>query len=363
MANAPSAEVQKNGNPHQGVLIPEDDIKHVPLSDIYVDEEWNNRSIQRTLSVTSLRPEDEGTGLDGLKVGIFHDGQDEPVILRSTKSSPTAGGGFYKKDLKQPYALVAGFRRFTAISKLNEDANLVKLRADEKKSVVPNTMNGTIRAIVRNLTELEAIKLNLRENTQRDDMTPQDLVHGAFRLKFLHQMESIAIANTLGKHPTYINQLLRIAGLPKEILDHWRNGGEFRGVKSTKAVTVKDLDNLAKDIKEKEGQIAFYLNLLKEKAEDGSEGNQQYKAAKKRGIRIATMLGVLARKAYSETENKAFVTVNANVAWVDMVEQLIGKTKLDARQRRRIADAMEGAYASSLANESEEEEEDEEETE
>jgi ParB/RepB/Spo0J family partition protein len=354
MANAPTTETQKSGN-HQQILIPEDDIKHIPLSDIYVDEEWNNRSIQRTLSVTSLRPEDEGTGLDGLKVGIFHDGQDEPVILRSTKT------GFYKKDLKQPYALVAGFRRFTAISKLNEDANLVKLRADEKKSVVPNTMNGTIRAIVRNLTELEAIKLNLRENTQRDDMTPQDLVHGAFRLKFLHQMESIAIANTLGKHPTYINQLLRIAGLPKEILDHWRNGGEFRGVKSTKAVTVRDLDNLAKDIKEKEGQIAFYLNLLKEKAEDGSEGNQQYKAAKKRGIRIATMLGVLARKAYSETENKAFVTVNANVAWVDMVEHLIGKTKLDARQRRRIADAMEGAYASALENAQEEEEEEEEE--
>jgi hypothetical protein len=354
MANAPSTETQKNNNPHQGVLIPEDDIKHIPLSDIYVDEDWNNRSITRTLSVTSLRPEDEGTGLDGLKVGIFHDGQDEPVILRSTKT------GFYKKDVKQPYALVAGFRRFTAISKLNEDANLVKLRNDDKKTVVPNTANGTIRAIVRSLSELEAIKLNLRENTQRDDMTPQDLVHGAFRLKFQHQMESLAIANTLGKHPTYINQLLRIASLPKELLDHWRNGGEFKGVKSTKAVTVKDLDNLAKDIKEPAGQIAAYLNMLKEKAEDGAEGNQQYKAAKKRGIRIATTLGVLARKAYSETENKAFCTVNPNVAWVDMVEILIGKTKLDARQRRRIADAMEGAYAAALENASEEEEEDEE---
>jgi ParB/RepB/Spo0J family partition protein len=361
MANAPATEVQKNGNPHQGVLIPEDDIKHIPLSDIYVDEDWNNRSITRTLSVTSVRPEDEGTGLDGLKVGIFHDGQDEPVIVRSTRSSPTAGGGFYKANVKQPYALVAGFRRFTAITKLNEDANLVKLRADEKKNVVPNTANGTIRAIVRSLSELEAIKLNLRENTQRDDMTPQDLVYGAFRLKFQHQMESIAIANTLGKHPTYINQLLRIASLPKEVLDHWRHGGEFKGVKSTKAVTVKDLDNLAKDIKEKEGQIAAYLNLLKEKVEDGVEGNQQYKAAKKRGIRTATMLGVLARKAYSETENKAFVTVNPNVAWVDMVELLIGKTKLDARQRRRIADAMEGAFAAALTPKDEEEEEEEEE--
>lgn len=351
MANAPITETRQT----QQILIPEDDIKHIPLSDIYVDEEWNNRSITRTLANEGIHGDDGNNGLDGLKIGIFHDGQDEPVIIRSTKS------GFYKKDVKQPYALVAGFRRYTAISKLNEDKNLFDMRNEKKLTVVPNTANGTIRAIVRSLSEIEAIKLNLRENTQRDDMTPQDLVHGAFRLKFQHQMESLAIANTLGKHPTYVNTLLRIAGLPKELLNHWRNGGEFKGVKSTKAVTVKDLDNLAKDIKEPAGQIAAYLNMLKEKAEDASEGNQQYKAAKKRGIRVATMLGVLARKAYSETENKAFCTVNPNVAWVDMVEILIGKTKLDARQRRRIADSMEGAYAAALENAGEEEEEEEEE--
>ena len=357
MANSPATETAKSGNsnPQQGVLIQEDDIKHIPLADIFIDEDWNNRSIRNTLAIQSLRPEDGGEGLNSLKVGIFHDGQDEPVIVRSVAEN------FYKKNVKQKYALVAGFRRFKAITMLNDDANLVKLRNDDKKNVVPNTANGTIRAVVRNLTELEAIKLNLRENTQRDDLPTPDLVHGAFRLKFLHQMDTLMIANTLGKSQQYVNQLLRVASLPKEILDHWRNGGEFKGIKSTKTVVMKELDGIAKDVKEKDRQIDEYVKLLKEKVEDSSEGNKQYTAAKKRGIRVATMLGVLARKKYSESETKSFLTVNPNVPWIDMVEILIGKSKIDGRQRRRVADAMEGAYQAAIEKGDEEEEEEEEE--
>lgn len=359
MANAEMTKSDPKSGVSQMALIPEDDVKHIPLADILVDPEWNNRSLTRTLSATSLHVEDEGTGIDGLKVGIFHDGQDEPVVLRSTKDN------FYKKNVKQPYALVAGFRRFEAIRQLNEDGNLLKLRNESKQNVVPNTANGTIRAFVRNLSELEAVKLNLRENTQRDDLPTPDLVHGAFRLKFLHQMEPAAIANTLGKHPTYVNQLLRVATLPKEVLDHWRNGGEFRGVKSERAVTVKELDGLTKDIKEseKEARCIAYMNLLKEKSEDAAEGNQQYKAAKKRGIKFAGLIGRLARKEYGPEENKQFMHISTTVAWADVIEHVIGKTKLDARQRRRIADACEGAYTEALTKEEEEETEEGEEEE
>lgn len=352
-------EPKHNADPKSGVsqmaLIAEDDVKHIPLADIFVDPEWNNRSLNRTLSATSLHVEDEGTGIDGLKTGIFHDGQDEPVVVRETKE------GFYKKGVKQRYALVAGFRRYEAIRQLNEDGNLLKLRSEDKKNVVPNTANGTIRAFVRSLTELEAIKLNLRENTQRDDLPTPDLVHGAFRLKFLHQMEPAAIANTLGKHPTYVNQLLRVAGLPKEVLDHWRNGGEFRGVKSERSVTVKELDGIAKDVKEKEAQVAAYLTLLKEKEEDSKEGNQQYKAAKNRAVKFGALLGKLGRKEHGPEESKPFIKLGTDVAWADVIEIIVGKTKLDARQKRRIADAASGAFDAALTKEEAEEEETDEE--
>ena len=361
MANAEMSKSDPKSGVSQMALIPEDDVKHIPLGDIFVDPDWNNRSINRTMSATSLHVEDEGTGIEGLKTGIFNDGQDEPVVLRETKDS------FYKKNLKQRYALVAGFRRFEAIRQLNDNENLVKERDKLKMNVVPNTANGTIRAFVRNLSELEAIKLNLRENTQRDNLPTPDLVHGAWKLKHFHQMEPAAIANTLGKHTTYVILLLQVGTLPKEVLDHWRNGGEFRGVKSERPVTVKELQGIAKDIKEseKEARCIAYANLLKERSEDAAEGNQQYKAAKRRGIKFAGLIGRLARKEYGPEENKQFMNISTTVAWADVIEHVIGKTKLDARQRRRIADACEGAYTEALTKEEEEdtEEGEEEETE
>jgi ParB-like chromosome segregation protein Spo0J len=344
-----------NGNP--SLLSIEDEVKHVPLTDIFVDPDWNNRSLANTLAESTASREDvEGTGIQGLAMGIFQDGQDEPIILRGT-------AGLYKKTNK-PYALVAGFRRYEAINRLNADAHLVKLRSDEKKSVVPNSANGTIRAVVRNLSELEAIKLNLRENTQRNDMSTPDLVNGARKLKFLHQMDSVAIANTLGKSKQYVDLLLRVATLQPVILDHWRNGGDLTNHKGEKIqsgveATVKDLDGVSK--LDKDRQLEAYCTILADESRAGSGApeKQPYKAAKKKIAGVATLLGTLARQIYGESGKAAFLKLSDKVAFIDVVEVLVKPPKKGfvARQVRGLADAAEAAFQAAVEGKPEEEEE------
>lgn len=358
-----------NGTKSAPNLFPEDEIKHVPLGDIFVDTDWNNRSVALTLSQAE-GSESKAGGLDALKTGIYYDGQDEPIVLRRTD-----GEGFYKKAVKQPFALVAGFRRYEAIRQLNADEAGVKVRADEKKTVVPNTANGTIRAIVRKLTEAEAVALNLRENTQRNDLTTPDLVNGAVKLAYIHQRDAKQIASTLGISPSYAAQLLRIGSVKQEILTHWRTvhstgtKADYRGTMSAARASTTYLDDISKA--DKDRQTDMYAEFIREYEESNVEGDEDegdakkawFKAAKKKAVGLAVMFGTLAREKYGENKDQFFIDVNANVAWVDMVDHLVkpGKAKsFEARQRRSIADAMEKAYGEAVEGKTEEEEEAEE---
>jgi ParB-like chromosome segregation protein Spo0J len=353
----------KNSNTGKG-LFPEDEIKHVPLEDILVDTDWNNRSVALTLSQAEGN-ESKAGGLDALKLGIFHDGQDEPVVVRETGIE-----GFYKKGTKFRFALVAGFRRFEAIRQLNADEAMVKVRADEKKSVVPNTANGTVRAIVRKLTEGEAVALNLRENTQRNDLSTPDLVNGAVKLAFLHQRDAKQIASTLGVSPSYAAQLLRIGSIKQEVLVHWRTVtatgavATYRGISSAARASTTYLVDIAKA--DKDRQADMYLDFLKAYEEanadtEGDEGDSKkawFKAAKKKAIALAEMFGRLAREVYGEGKEDFFLEVNQSVPWIDVVDILVkpGKSKgFEPRQKRSIADAMEKAYAASVEGTDDEE--------
>jgi ParB-like chromosome segregation protein Spo0J len=349
-------------------LIQEDEIKHVQLSDIYVDHDWNNRSHALTLSQAE-GTETKAGGLDALKLGLFHDGQDEAVILRSTKDP-----NFYKPGVKEPWALVAGFRRYQAIDELNKDEPIVKVAADAKRTVVPNTANGTIRAVVRKLAEAEAVALNLRENTQRNDMSTPDLVRGAMKLGHIHQRDAKQIATTLGVSPSYAAQLLRIGSLREEILAHWRAvvatnaPAEFRGMKSAARAGTSYLDDVSKA--DKERQIEMYTKFIQEYEESNVDSEDDagdakkawFKAAKKKAVLLASLFGRLGREQFGEGKDAWFVEINAGIPWVDMVDTLVkpGKAKgFEARQRRSIGDAMEKAYAEALEGKGEEEEEEE----
>jgi hypothetical protein len=357
----------KAGKPmaDQPQVIREDEIKHIPLADIFVDFAWNSRSLANVMSDHSELDSD-AEGITGLTRGIFLDGQDEPVVLRATNAE-----GFYKKNVKQPYALVAGFRRFEAIRRLNspkvktekdpgeisEDfGKLIEERRGQKKSLVPNTADGTIRSVVRALHESEARMLNLRENTNRDSLTAPDLMMACKTLKEKHDLTDTQIAEHLGKSQGHISMLGRVAKCDPEILNHWRNGGEFNGLPSNLRATVRELDDLSK-IEGKEAQLKEYTKILTAKipAGDDKDNNAWVKSAKNKAAKIGALLGTLERAAVIK------VTPKVAGAWHNFIDLIVknGKKELSTRQAKSVGKAAEDAYLEALNATEEEEEEDE----
>jgi ParB-like chromosome segregation protein Spo0J len=338
----------------------EDKVEHIPLSDIEVDWAWNSRSYANVVSEHS-ESDNEAQGITGLTKGIFLDGQNEPVVVR-----PSAGVGNGK--IKKPYCLVAGFRRFEAIRRLNnpkistekepgeiseEFGKLIAERKAAKKSVVPNSADGTVRAVVRTMSESEARILNLTENTNRDSLTAPDLMHAIKDLKTKHDLTDTQIADHLGKSQGHISMLGRIAKCNKEILDHWRNGGEFEGLPSNLRATVRELDDLSK-VEPKE-QNAEYKRILQAKipAGDDKDGTQWVLSAKKKAQKLGELLGSLQKLEFLKVAPKA---ENAWHEWIDVMVKN-GKKDLTTRQAKSVAKAAEEAYFEALNREEEAEEE------
>jgi hypothetical protein len=350
------------------VATKEDTILHIPLADIFADFAWNSRSFANVVSEHSELDSD-AEGITGLTKGIFLDGQDEAVVVR-----PTNVEGFYKKGVKHPYALIAGFRRFEAIRRLNnpkvktekdpgeiteEFAKLIEERKTAKKSLVPNTADGTIRAVVRTpISEGEARMLNLRENTNRDSLTAPDLCAAVSVLKKKHDLTDTQIAEHLGKSQGHISMLGRVAKCDDEILNHWRNGGEFHGLPSNLRATVRELDELSK-VEGKEAQIKEYTRILQAKipAGDDRDNNAWVKSAKNKAAKIGELLGML--------EKNGILKVNTKFAgaWHEFIDLIVknGKKELTSRQAKSVAKAAEDAYTESLTRVEEEEEEEEQE--
>lgn len=210
-------------------------ILHAPMTDIFVDYEWNSRSKKNVLADesdgvqdTTLRGEhrSDGTGLEGLRLNLRNNGQDTPVILRRVDGGKSLGG----KKTDKPFELVAGFRRFTAIEMLlasEEDRKFVK--SNNQTSMVPNTADGTILAVVRTLTPLQARILNVRENTYRKNLDTADLLGSVAEL-VKAKMGQVTIAEELGINQSYVSKLHAISQLPKVVISHWKGEGKIPGL-------------------------------------------------------------------------------------------------------------------------------------
>lgn len=128
-------------------------------------------------------------GLDELKESIKRSGVIEPIIVRSS-----ADGS---------YELVAGERR---------------LRASQAVGM------KDIPAIVRELSDKEAVEFSLVENIQRENLNPLEEAKGYARLldEFGYTQEDIAAA--VGKDRTTVANFLRLLALPEEIQHGLRDG-------------------------------------------------------------------------------------------------------------------------------------------
>ena len=136
----------------------------------------------------------DDAALEELKASIKKSGVIEPVLVR-----PVGHG---------TYELVAGERR---------------LRASQAVGATE------IPAIVKSLTDKEALELSLVENIQRENLNPMEEAGGYGRLLDEFGYTQEAIAEAVGKDRTTIANLLRLLGLPEEIRQGVREGAVTMG--------------------------------------------------------------------------------------------------------------------------------------
>ena len=173
---------------------------------------------------TSIHPE----ALEELKASIKKSGIIEPVIVR-----PIAHG---------TYELVAGERRLKASQALG-----IK----------------EVPAIIKSLSDKEALEFSLVENIQRENLNPIEEARGYSRLldEFGYTQEDIASA--VGKDRATVANLLRLLSLPNDI----RGGVERGSITLGHAKALLSIEDRAKQIEafrqaEKEGLSVRQLEAL-----------------------------------------------------------------------------------------------------
>lgn len=124
-------------------------------------------------------PEDE---LEQLADSLRQNGLLQPIVVRRK------GDGLYE--------LISGERRWRA-------AELAGL--------------GTIKALVRNCSDDEAMALALIENLQRDDLNPMETAHAYHRMATEFGMTQDVIAQRVGRERSSVANLLRLLHLPEEV--------------------------------------------------------------------------------------------------------------------------------------------------
>lgn len=238
-----------------------DEFKLIPLSEIHVDYDWNSRGGKwRDLkrddagNILLSGAEDDHHEFAAMVKSMIQHGQRDPVCVRPNPDKRTAG--------KKPYTLVYGFRRFAAI----EEA------AKQTKNKEP-----VIKAVVRELDDMQARLENTRENTERENLRPADLAVAAIGIRREAiakrvQLTEAAIGEAIGRSQPYTGKLLTIAGgliagstegLDPELFKMWRE--------SPVEIDVYKVWAVAKMPREKQREA--FQKLVSASAGKGKKGN------------------------------------------------------------------------------------------
>ncbi len=134
---------------------------------------------------------DEGT-LTELAESIEKNGVMQPIIVRAISGQANR------------FEIIAGERRWRA-------AKIAGLQ--------------TIPAIVRELTDKQALELALVENVQRQDLSPLEEANGYQRLIEEFDYTQDELATIVGKSRSHIGNLLRLLSLPEDVRQLLDSGG------------------------------------------------------------------------------------------------------------------------------------------
>ena len=196
------------------------------VKDIDFDPEYNLRHASHlTAESSSVDSEEEGQmqSIEQLSHSIELEGQDTPITVRPHPDK------FRAK--KTPWVPVTGTRRGQAMLRIAKRA----LERGEKHPIALwpewSADDPTIEGFIEELSESEAILLNIRENTARNSISGADLafaIHKYWksikREPFQSEREIIlTIARSINRDPFYVQRCLAIVQrvLP-EITAHWR---------------------------------------------------------------------------------------------------------------------------------------------
>jgi len=314
-----------------------EEVKFVLLSDIYVDTGWNVRSFANVMSEKKLEGDTETAGIKGLAASIESDGQDTPIILRASNDVE------YKKNIKEPYALVAGFRREEAFKILNTPEN-IKKATDDGRTVIPGVANGYIKAIVRKLNDKDARLLNTRENTGREKLETPDLMYAVLNLMGgNNRLTTTQIGTSLGIAQSYASRLGKIgSSLDKNVFNHWRSGGLLNNAElPNKQLSIEDIEEVSRAPKER--QVEAYTTALKGAAED-DKSKTWWTSSQKKAEKLGAHLGGIVKTGLF------IITADdiASIDWYGLIEsgklfKLHKEIKLK-RQKESLAKLAEKAF-------------------
>lgn len=275
----------------------------IELGKIHADYSWNARAERNVQDMADT----ESAGFEGFGQNIRDSGQITPVILRNTGGKTLAGG---KTD--KPFELVCGFRRFRAITMLNENKNEVDKAKKENRTNVPNLPNGTILATVKDVGDVvHARIMNGVENTARKNLKAQDLT---FLVSDLAKagMAQVPIAQSLAISQGWVSRLLKVAALPPAILHHWRTSTPIPPVTTKDGVyglTAEQCKEVKRELSEPEMRnlselkgspediTARYIRMVRPEVQGEGDGTPETNRDKvKEEIeKIAALMGCMVR--------------------------------------------------------------------
>lgn len=170
------------------------------------------------LSLGRFQPREyfDETKINELATSIEKNGILQPILVR-----PLAEAGKYQ--------IIAGERRWRASKQLNLE---------------------TIPAVVRDLSDKDALEIALVENIQRQSLTPIEEAEGYKRLTEEFSYTQEQLAKGLGKSRSHISNMQRLLGLPSEIKDLINSGSLSMGHARTLVKAENPIELAHKIIKE-----------------------------------------------------------------------------------------------------------------
>lgn len=156
-------------------------------------------------STTNPRKHFDATKLQELADSIAATGVHQPILLRPLPGHRVPDTwGFRRKDAPLPaYELVAGARR---------------LRASKIAKV------AEIPAMIRELTDEQALEIQVIENLQREDVTPLEEAEGYEALMHHGHADADAVAAKIGKSRSYVYARLKLLDLTPDCRQALREG-------------------------------------------------------------------------------------------------------------------------------------------